>query len=147
MKTQLNVSFRLFVDYPEWAALTGLYPKTDSSHGFPNPYNYEMYRDFQENNINSDVIFWYEVSLSFTRVGSVCGSCTWPLYTGSIYSTITWYRTIGCKGGFLCECPKRIFKKAECGQWRNGQTENERLHWFNRHGRTLRQSVKKFAFN
>lgn len=45
----------MFTDYPEYAALTGLYPKTDHSHGFPNPQAYEMYRDFQENSINSDV--------------------------------------------------------------------------------------------
>jgi len=45
----------MFVDYNEWAALWGVYPKTDQSHGFPNPLSYEMYRDLQENTINSDV--------------------------------------------------------------------------------------------
>ena len=48
------------------AALTGLYPKTDCSHGFPNPHNYEMYRDFQENTINSDVF-----SFQFQRISDV----------------------------------------------------------------------------
>ena len=45
----------MYVDYPEYAALTGLYPKTDSSHGFPSSLTTESYRDFQENTINTDV--------------------------------------------------------------------------------------------
>jgi len=55
---RLTYLYRLFVDYPEMAALTGIYPKTDVSHGFPNPNSYEMYRDFQENTINSDVCYF-----------------------------------------------------------------------------------------
>jgi len=46
--------YELYVDYPEWAQLTGLYPKTDSSHGFPSQLTCEAYRDFQENTPNTD---------------------------------------------------------------------------------------------
>jgi len=58
--------YELFVDYPELAALSGIYPKTDVSHGFPNPYNYEMYRDFQENTINSDG--WFGMWILYVAV-------------------------------------------------------------------------------
>ncbi len=57
----------MFIDYPEWAALTGLFPKGDSSHGFPHPYNYEMYRDFQENSINSDVNWIFREIPNFSK--------------------------------------------------------------------------------
>ena len=35
--------------------MIGIYPKADSSHGFPHAAAYEMYRDWQENTLNSDV--------------------------------------------------------------------------------------------
>eukprot|EP01017_Pseudomicrothorax_dubius_P018095 TRINITY_DN2014_c0_g1_i1.p1 TRINITY_DN2014_c0_g1~~TRINITY_DN2014_c0_g1_i1.p1 ORF type:complete len:221 (+),score=35.90 TRINITY_DN2014_c0_g1_i1:124-786(+) len=61
--TRQQFLYEMYVDYPEMAALLGVYPKVDSSHGFPWPFPYEMYRDFQENTINSDGwfgmwIFW-----------------------------------------------------------------------------------------
>merc|ERR1740139_720782 len=46
--------YELYIDYPEFAAITGTYPKVDSSHGFPVHNPYEMFRDFQENTMNSD---------------------------------------------------------------------------------------------
>jgi len=58
--------YELFVDYPEYAALIGIYPKTDCSHGFPNAFNYEMYRDFQENAINSDG--WFGMWILYVAV-------------------------------------------------------------------------------
>ena len=79
---------RMYVNYPEWAALCGVNSKTDNSHGFSNPINYEMYRDFQENSINQDVIIiatsyfiFYLLHTSFSffsltlfsRVGLECG--------------------------------------------------------------------------
>lgn len=50
---------RCYVDFNEYAALFGCYPKIDSSHGFPSALNYEAYRDFQENSLNTDVINLY----------------------------------------------------------------------------------------
>ena len=52
---KISSYFRMYIDYPEMAALTGVYPKTDQSHGFPNPLTLEAYRDFQENTPNTDV--------------------------------------------------------------------------------------------
>merc|ERR1712159_626271 len=52
--TRQELLYRMYVDYNEYAALFGLYPKVDSSHGFPCYLNYEGYRDFQENTINTD---------------------------------------------------------------------------------------------
>jgi len=49
-----QILYEMYVDYPEYAALCGIYPKTDQSHGFPTPWAYEIYRDFQENSVNSD---------------------------------------------------------------------------------------------
>jgi hypothetical protein len=56
--------YRLFIESPDVACLLGIYPKTDSSHGYgsnsknlKNLVSYEMYRDFQENTINSDGSF------------------------------------------------------------------------------------------
>lgn len=48
--------YECFVHYPEVANTIGIYPKTDSSHGFPHYSPYEMFRDFQENSLNSDVL-------------------------------------------------------------------------------------------
>jgi hypothetical protein len=56
--------YRCFIETPDLANLLGIYPKMDSSHGFGFYSNlffyldtYEMYRDFQENTINSDGAF------------------------------------------------------------------------------------------
>jgi hypothetical protein len=49
-----QILYEVYTDYAEWGALLGLYPKTDSSHGFPSPLTQEAYRDFQENNVNTD---------------------------------------------------------------------------------------------
>eukprot|EP01015_Nassula_variabilis_P002748 TRINITY_DN1160_c0_g1_i5.p1 TRINITY_DN1160_c0_g1~~TRINITY_DN1160_c0_g1_i5.p1 ORF type:complete len:233 (+),score=30.11 TRINITY_DN1160_c0_g1_i5:148-846(+) len=46
--------FEMFLDFPEWANSLGVYPKQDSSHGFPWQQPYEMFRDWQENTINTD---------------------------------------------------------------------------------------------
>jgi hypothetical protein len=47
----------MFIEYPDLANMTGTYPKVDSSHGFPHTNTYEMYRDWQENTLNSDGAF------------------------------------------------------------------------------------------
>ena len=44
----------------------GIYPKFDNSHGFTLVSPYEMYRDWQENTINSDG--WFAMMVYF-----VCG--------------------------------------------------------------------------
>lgn len=64
----------MFVSYPEYAALFGVVPKTDQSHGFGNPLTYEMYRDLQENSINQDG--WFGM---------------WIFYIAIIYSTHLFY--------------------------------------------------------
>lgn len=55
--------YEVFIEAPEVACWIGAYPKVDVSHGFPFYHTYEMYRDIQENTINSDGwfgmwIFW-----------------------------------------------------------------------------------------
>jgi hypothetical protein len=50
--------------------LLGVYPKVDSSHGFPHPYPYEMFRDFQENTLNADVRDLKKLLSVSNRVGS-----------------------------------------------------------------------------
>ncbi|KRX10973.1 hypothetical protein PPERSA_12097 [Pseudocohnilembus persalinus] len=49
--------YECFIDHPDLAQWCGIYPKVDSSHGFPFVSTYEMYRDFQENTLNSDGSF------------------------------------------------------------------------------------------
>mmetsp|Transcript_33310 Transcript_33310/g.30257 ORF Transcript_33310/g.30257 Transcript_33310/m.30257 type:complete len:94 (+) Transcript_33310:25-306(+) len=44
--TRQEFLYQMYIDYNEYAALFGCYPKVDSSHGFPSPLNYEGYRDF-----------------------------------------------------------------------------------------------------
>jgi len=55
----------------------GIYPKFDNSHGFTYTRPYEMYRDWQENTINSDgwfamlvyfVCFLYTLHATYTYV-------------------------------------------------------------------------------
>ena len=41
-----NVLYETFILWPDLANLIGIYPKVDTSHGFPFPFSYEMYRDF-----------------------------------------------------------------------------------------------------
>ncbi len=89
---------RMFVDYPEWAALCGVYPKTDQSHGFPNPLSYEMYRDFQENTLNSDVN--NKSGVIINRVGSVWLFYIWPLSTAHMLFTTTCCLTTGCNSNW-----------------------------------------------
>ena len=42
------------MEAPDVANSIGIYPKTDNSHGFTLTRPYEMYRDWQENTVNSD---------------------------------------------------------------------------------------------
>jgi hypothetical protein len=49
--------YELFLEHPEHAQMWGIYPKVDSSHGFPHYNTYEMWKDVQENNLNSDGSF------------------------------------------------------------------------------------------
>ena len=53
--TRQELLYECFLNYPEVANTIGIYPKTDQSHGFPHYSPYEMFRDWQENTINSDV--------------------------------------------------------------------------------------------
>ena len=59
---------KVFIETPDIACLWGVYPKIDTSHGFGYPQTYEMYRDFQENTVNSDGSFGM-----------------WIVYMGGIY--------------------------------------------------------------
>merc|ERR1712170_159806 len=66
--------YEMYIDYPEFACITGTYPKVDSSHGFPVHNPYEMFRDFQENTINSDG--WFAMFVVY-----VCAIYTfWTIY-------------------------------------------------------------------
>ena len=69
--------YLIYKEAPDMANTLGLYPKADTSHGFPMPRAYEMYRDWQENSINSDgwfamlvyfVCFVYSVHVIFTYI-------------------------------------------------------------------------------
>jgi len=53
--TRQTMLYDIFVHYPDLANTIGIYPKTDQSHGFAWHKPYEMFRDWQENTINSDV--------------------------------------------------------------------------------------------
>lgn len=73
--------YRTYIESPDVANMIGLYPKTDSSHGYGNPsifiimlVSYEMYRDFQETSINSDGSF-----------------AMWIFYIATIYFIHTFY--------------------------------------------------------
>ena len=83
--------YQMFVEQPDVANLLGVYPKVDSSHGFGYFNTYEMYRDFQENTINSDGSFGM-----------------WILYIAIIYVIhemynyfLPWYwnKNAACKNG------------------------------------------------
>ena len=52
-----TILYETFILWPDLAQLIGIYPKVDTSHGFPMPFSYEMYRDVQENTLNSDGSF------------------------------------------------------------------------------------------
>lgn len=55
--------YLIYKEAPDLANTLGLYPKADLSHGFSMPYNYEMYRDWQENSMNSDG--WFAMLVYF----------------------------------------------------------------------------------
>jgi len=83
--------FRCFVETPDIANMLGIYPKVDTSHGYGYYNTYEMYRDFQENTINSDGAF-----------------AMWIVYIAIIYTIhaiynyfFPWYwnKTAPCKNG------------------------------------------------
>ena len=72
--------YRLFVDYTDIANSVGVYPKLDSSHGFPQLTAYETFRDAQENSLNSEGYFGMFVV------------CVCAIYSGmTIYSYILPY--------------------------------------------------------
>ena len=50
-----KVNKSIFNENPDMAQIIGIYPKVDTSHGIPFHTGYEMYRDVQENTLNSDV--------------------------------------------------------------------------------------------
>lgn len=90
--------YRLFIESPDLSCMIGVYPKTDSSHGYGSnskylfiKVSYEMYRDFQENTLNSDGSF--AMWILFIAV----------VYTGHVLYTymIPWYwnKTATCKNG------------------------------------------------
>ena len=69
-----QILHQIFVDFPEIAHTIGIYPKGDSSHGFPHLQTYETFRDFVDNTINSDG--WFAMFVVF-----VCGIFSfWTLY-------------------------------------------------------------------
>lgn len=50
-----QILYDIFTEWPQLANMIGIYPKVDTSHGFLHWQTYEMYRDWQENTLNSDV--------------------------------------------------------------------------------------------
>ena len=69
-----QILHQIFLDFPEVAHTIGIYPKADSSHGYPHLKTYETFRDFQDNTINSDG--WFAM-----MVVVICLSFTaWTLY-------------------------------------------------------------------
>lgn len=69
------------MDAPEIANTIGIYPKVDSSHGFPQHQIYEMFRDFQENTINSDGWFaWFVLIFCMAYVVHEFYSYMLPFY-------------------------------------------------------------------
>ena len=67
--------YNIYIYATDVANTLGIYPKVDNSHGFPFPKAYEMYRDWQENTMNSDgwfamlvyfVCFVYSLHVVFT---------------------------------------------------------------------------------
>merc|ERR1712113_642757 len=83
--------YRLFVNAPDAAALFGIYPLIDSSHGYGSATAYEMYRDFQENTINSDGSFsmWVVFFCGIYLIHE-CYTYFVPFY---------WNKTAGVKNG------------------------------------------------
>ena len=72
--TRQQMLYQLYVDFPDVAQITGIYPKVDCSHGFPQYLTYEAWRDVQENSLNSDGFFAMFVYY-------VCGVfALWTLY-------------------------------------------------------------------
>ena len=67
--TRQQILFLTYQEAPDVANSIGIYPKVDSSHGFTLTRPYEMYRDWQENTINSDG--WFAMMVYF-----VCGIYT-----------------------------------------------------------------------
>ncbi|EGR31086.1 hypothetical protein IMG5_118110 [Ichthyophthirius multifiliis] len=64
--TRQQMLYEIFIEHPDIAQHIGIYPKIDSTHGFTYQNTYEMYRDFQENTLNSDGSFSQWITL-------VCG--------------------------------------------------------------------------
>merc|ERR1711976_235139 len=58
-----SLLYEMYTVAPEIANTIGIYPKVDSSTGFPVHNPYEMFRDFQENSINSDG--WFAMFIVF----------------------------------------------------------------------------------
>ena len=52
--TRQQLLYIIHQEAPDVANTIGIYPKVDNSHGFTLSRPYEMYRDWQENTINSD---------------------------------------------------------------------------------------------
>jgi hypothetical protein len=93
-----HLLYRIFIESPDVGAMIGIYPKTDTTHGYGsnstyvlNLVQYEMYRDFQENTINSDGSFGM-----------------WVVYVCAVYIIhefysyfIPWYwnKNASCKNG------------------------------------------------
>lgn len=83
--------YRIYIESPDVANMIGIYPKTDSSHGYGNPISYEMYRDFQENTINSDGSFgMWVVVICAIYVAHAIYTYFLPWY---------WNKTASCKNG------------------------------------------------
>ena len=90
--------YRIFVESPDIGAMIGIYPKTDTTHGygsnstyFLNLVHYEMYRDFQENTINSDGSFgMWVVYICAIYIFNTMYSYFMPWY---------WNKTASCKNG------------------------------------------------
>ena len=67
--TRQQMLYLVFEEAPDVANTIGIFPKIDNSHGFSHHSPYEMYRDWQENTINSDG--WFAMLVYF-----ICGAYT-----------------------------------------------------------------------
>jgi hypothetical protein len=97
--TRQQLLYLTYAEAPDVANSIGIYPKFDNSHGFTYTRPYEMYRDWQENTINSDG--WFAMMVYFVCFVYTCHVILtylipfyWIRY-GKRYETFNLYRLKG----------------------------------------------------
>ena len=67
--TRQNLLYTTYIDFPDIAQTIGLFSKVDTSHGFPQVFPFEPWKDPQENSLNGDgffAMFVYYVCAAYT---------------------------------------------------------------------------------